>query len=450
MAVEQRFLIPPWQNFACTHCGTCCPGPGLRKVLVTQGERARIVQHDWSERVASPFVPLARAPNSPVMELATRADGACVFLDDDLRCSIHRELGYEAKPWMCRAFPLIFTSTPDGVAVTLSHVSTAVLRNLGTPLAEQQEWLRAVFADREAAVLRSAEPLLGLTAPFESNARLAPNLAIGWEGYRALEAAALALLERRERPLESRLLALGALFEGATRAGREGKVAGEAVAAWLAEQTAAEFAPQFAQPPSPRGVSVGRQRAILGLAIALVEQEWVRTQPMERVGQARGVVGAALAVVNAAGTLKLSTLGGEVDLLATRRVAYPREDAPLAEPLERFLKTLIWRKMLLVPSDLRRGYQTLLTIFALVRWYAQAQAARRGGTQVELPDLERAIRAVELAYTGHRLLYRALLQTRGSARLINFLYDRLASPATLTTNFSRPLVAAAAPSPQLN
>jgi hypothetical protein len=53
--------------------------------------------------------------------LCTAADGGCHFLMDDLRCSIHAELGPEAKPSGCQQFPYIVTATPDGGRITTHH-----------------------------------------------------------------------------------------------------------------------------------------------------------------------------------------------------------------------------------------------------------------------------------------------------------------------------------------
>lgn len=53
--------------------------------------------------------------------LNTAADGGCVFLMADQRCSVHAELGPEAKPEGCRRFPLGLVATPVGGRITTEH-----------------------------------------------------------------------------------------------------------------------------------------------------------------------------------------------------------------------------------------------------------------------------------------------------------------------------------------
>ena len=53
--------------------------------------------------------------------LNTAADGGCMFLMSDQRCSVHAELGSEAKPEGCRRFPLGLVATPVGGRITTEH-----------------------------------------------------------------------------------------------------------------------------------------------------------------------------------------------------------------------------------------------------------------------------------------------------------------------------------------
>ena len=53
--------------------------------------------------------------------LNTAADGGCVFLMSDQRCSVHAEHGPDAKPEGCRRFPLGLVATPVGGRITTDH-----------------------------------------------------------------------------------------------------------------------------------------------------------------------------------------------------------------------------------------------------------------------------------------------------------------------------------------
>ena len=49
-----------------------------------------------------------------------RSSGACVFLEDDARCQVHRLFGYYAKPSICRVFPLMVVDLGDELRVASS------------------------------------------------------------------------------------------------------------------------------------------------------------------------------------------------------------------------------------------------------------------------------------------------------------------------------------------
>jgi Fe-S-cluster containining protein len=49
--------------------------------------------------------------------LTTREDGTCIYLDDDRLCRVHKHLGADQKPIICRLFPLTIVQAEDGVRV---------------------------------------------------------------------------------------------------------------------------------------------------------------------------------------------------------------------------------------------------------------------------------------------------------------------------------------------
>lgn len=73
--------------------------------------------------------------------LEKNADGNCQYLDDDIRCRLHKDFGIESKPAMCQLFPYTFTMTPTGAYASLSFASTGVLMNSGSPLSDQRGFL---------------------------------------------------------------------------------------------------------------------------------------------------------------------------------------------------------------------------------------------------------------------------------------------------------------------
>lgn len=122
-----------WQkylNFRCTGCGNCCR---RTTVMVTDEDIHRIQRgvglpaDDFIHFVDQKDVNLPKrgpwwvhfGPKRAVMALRHRAGGACIFLDNEQRCTI-----YEHRPVTCREHPLDLDFSDNGAIelITLSDI----------------------------------------------------------------------------------------------------------------------------------------------------------------------------------------------------------------------------------------------------------------------------------------------------------------------------------------
>ncbi|MCZ6807968.1 MAG: hypothetical protein O7F08_13505 [Deltaproteobacteria bacterium] len=105
-------LVRPGARYACFGDGLCCTdihglGP-LTKKEVAQMRRIVRRSAGWND-------------DHDDYMLNTAADGGCVFLMSDQRCSVHVQKGPKAKPDGCRRFPLGLVATPRGGRITTEH-----------------------------------------------------------------------------------------------------------------------------------------------------------------------------------------------------------------------------------------------------------------------------------------------------------------------------------------
>ncbi len=105
-------LVRPGARYTCFGDGLCCTdihgiGPLTKKEMA---EMRRIDRRSagWDD-------------DHEDYMLKTEADGGCVFLMSDQRCSVHAQKGLEAKPDGCRRFPLGLVATPRGGRITTEH-----------------------------------------------------------------------------------------------------------------------------------------------------------------------------------------------------------------------------------------------------------------------------------------------------------------------------------------
>lgn len=133
--------LPTIQNWSCHNCGGCCR---QHAIYVTAAEEQRITAQKWTDLPNWPSEKGLFVEDSPggKKRLATRDDGACVFLDEQGLCRIHGRFGEPAKPLACQIYPYAFHPLGDGLTVSLRFSCPSVVKNLGRSVASQEAQLR--------------------------------------------------------------------------------------------------------------------------------------------------------------------------------------------------------------------------------------------------------------------------------------------------------------------
>lgn len=148
----------------------------------------------YRQKVRTGYLPLT--VQAERVTLARGTDGACLFLDSDAACELHRELGGEAKPLVCQTYPYLFTETPDGVFTSLSYACPAALEGVGPLLEETRTELEALIEARWRELPQAAS--------VGERVYVSPQHWLSWGDYLALEHDLL-LAFSPERPVESLL-----------------------------------------------------------------------------------------------------------------------------------------------------------------------------------------------------------------------------------------------------
>ena len=98
-------VLPTIERWDCHQCGVCCRGS---LVPLSDDDLKRLEQQHWEQHPDMRGTPTIHKESwlGRDYRLAHREDGSCVFLLPDGLCRIHKELGFDAKPLICRMFPL--------------------------------------------------------------------------------------------------------------------------------------------------------------------------------------------------------------------------------------------------------------------------------------------------------------------------------------------------------
>lgn len=393
----RQLLLPGGVVFTCQRSGACCRNDWLIGVDEAAYRRLRAV--DWAGHEpplppGEPFRPLPFAlAGGERMTFARRPDGACVFLDGDARCSIHRRWGAEAKPQVCREFPYSFVDTPDGVAVGLSFACTAVRGHHGLPLGVQEAEIRQVL-DGSTRMRALPDPLVLFGA-----------LDVDWPQYRAIETALLALIGHDEAPLPTALLA-GSMLIGLcvglaqleARARREGRAPTETLLGGLAQLEAEHYRRVLAVAARAR---YPRRPALTPLVPLYTWLEFSRRR-MSRGGLVVALYRNWFRFRRGRGRLPDWITGGPpFEISALAPIVFDATAPDIDRFLRRYVAHAIVRKTLTPMHGVFRGYQTLLVLYAFVKWAAKLAALRHGRGAATLGDVQDAVRLVEQRFVQH-------------------------------------------------
>lgn len=94
------------------------------------------------------------------LRLAHRADGSCVFLDEDGLCRIHSKFGIEAKPTICQTFPLQLIAHENKAVLTLRRACPSGAADRGSTLAIRLPFVKQLVREGRLQAESTSPPLL--------------------------------------------------------------------------------------------------------------------------------------------------------------------------------------------------------------------------------------------------------------------------------------------------
>ncbi len=160
MSVRLPLLTPsvPGLRYSCHGCGACC-----RDFTIELREKdfEALQRQGWEAELGGPFWTQFRGRRW----LRQRADGSCVFLQEDGRCRVHARFGLEAKPLACQLFPFSFAPGPERARVGVSFACSSVQRGLGAELSSHAADLRRMQSELPEAMAPHAVPELQRGVP---------------------------------------------------------------------------------------------------------------------------------------------------------------------------------------------------------------------------------------------------------------------------------------------
>ena len=139
-------ILPTAEKWDCHQCGICCRG-SLVPLYDEDVERLRSQRWDEHPDFHNTPVFVRNRSSRKAFRLAQRVDGSCVFLNEKGLCRIHSELGYEAKPTICRVFPLQLIPRNANVALTIRRACPSAAADSGQLLKQHLPFVQQFVRD---------------------------------------------------------------------------------------------------------------------------------------------------------------------------------------------------------------------------------------------------------------------------------------------------------------
>ena len=152
-------LLENEEKWDCHQCGFCCRGS---LIPLSNLDAERLQKQKWNEQPEYQRLRIVtgdRAAESG-FRLAHRADGSCVFLNEDGLCRIHSKFGIEAKPTICQTFPLQLISHEHQAVLTIRRACPSAAADLGRGVSNQLAFIKGLVRDDRLEAQSKSPPLL--------------------------------------------------------------------------------------------------------------------------------------------------------------------------------------------------------------------------------------------------------------------------------------------------
>jgi lysine-N-methylase len=372
----QPIRLPEHARFTCQSCGRCCQGWA---VPVDQATVDRLRAHDWGED------PFESAPGAGEPYRTRLVAGRCFFLDRENRCRIHNEMSYEAKPPVCRSFPLTVLEVGGTRHARLSFWCPTVSANSGKPLEHQASWLKetARHSDRRSMPLTINQ-----------------TTEISLRDFERIHLMLRRFLVDATLPTAERLAAGAGLIR------RLDESAGKESTPPLAEvvQTAEAEGAAVLASEARRGGRPGGGRRVLSLYLL-----------QDRQGGRLSILARLLSVVlfnTGAIRLRSSAVPGAASWRQIRGVSFSASGASTELLTRYFTSKLDSRRYVAGDATLVDGFNLLLAAYGMINVLARMRAASDGRSSTDEEDIRQAVSAADLLVVEHPGIYHGRLHAR--------------------------------------
>ncbi|HTN88048.1 MAG TPA: YkgJ family cysteine cluster protein [Sorangium sp.] len=381
---------PPNQKFECRDCpARCCRLPW--NIRFSNDEARRYLEEPWvRERAGEEGALVIARGVLPMREKDRRLQ--CVFLDDDMLCSMQKRFGHEYIPKSCQAFPFGFVrDEKDVVVAQLSQLCPSIRDNYGKPVDRQLKAKLQQRGDTER-MSKALATLGGVILAQPQYLRAVRH----WEDQLATDASPAETL--------ARLYDWTTAFERALPAGAE-RATDASIEAALGQASAGELAPL-----APRKKASFYARVLFAYLLGnlcypsrvreahrVEKASWTQLQALRSLGN-------KVAWMLERGTVDMLFVPEPFKLQRVRTVDrfLAGDEGTLVKD---YLRLVLQRRHIFsAPRHLLAAVLDLALATVVISRFARCRAAANGRVKVSLEDVREGISVAELVLLSHAAL----------------------------------------------
>lgn len=365
--------LPILEQWDCQGCGVCCRGS---IIPLCDEDLAKLAAQNWHEHEQFRGLKITQreALFGGRKVLAKRSDGSCVFLTDAGRCTIHELHGADAKPAVCRMFPLQLVPLEKFAYLTPRRSCPSAAADAGRPIEQH------LSEAKRSGLFRKAP---------SSPPRIVAGARRTWPDFLTVADALGRIVGDARLPLVRRLahgLHFCSLLENCKLHSAQGKALHELIE--LLERAAPEEAGRFfveREPPASTAASLFRQAAA----------HYIRMHPGFKAtntwGERWRMMWTSLAFTRGVGDVP--PIHPEFPRTTFAALERPLGALPLEvmRPLDRFFETHAASKQYAVVGaggrSLVENFRALALTFPLALWLLRLAIGERAPTAGEMVQI---------------------------------------------------------------
>ncbi|MCD4785433.1 MAG: YkgJ family cysteine cluster protein [Candidatus Eremiobacteraeota bacterium] len=370
---EKDIFFPEGYCHECLQCGKCCRN---WQIVIDKNKYQQLINTPFILKMKKKFPEsdMVKFYSDQEVGVLGEINNNCIMLDDNL-CMIHSEMGCDFKPDVCRKFPFVLTSTPDGIYAGVSYHCLSIQRNKGIRVSEYIQDIKKLLETFKPKY--QADNIIKLT----------DNISVTWEGYLFLEKQLTDWVDTTgvsdaTWKMMGMIISLGIIGEN---------IGDKAI-------SVNEMENLLSSPPLP----------------PLKRERWFHEYQFEYASSILSILelwAGSMEERNAdiilkGGSLQSDSFEKEIEIKPIEEYVKSHLQEEFQTEFDKYVKHLLWRKYLLTYDTVFTGLVTVNFLPIFFMWYANASLTARDGREMEMDDVKTTLGLLDLYFHHLRLLGR--------------------------------------------